>query len=136
MSNQRVLEVVEDIERTLLELFRKHQVTHDEYRAATDLIIASIKEIVVLSVKPQIMPAVLDDRPYIRRTPTRKAERFEQFTSARGGRSQDDAGALARPAGCLRALAAQLRAHARRWSPRRVIALPRLGPRRDQYQVG
>ncbi|MEA2296462.1 MAG: catechol 1,2-dioxygenase [Solirubrobacteraceae bacterium] len=44
MSNQRVLEVVEDIERTLLELFRKHQVTHDEYRAATDLIIASIKE--------------------------------------------------------------------------------------------
>jgi catechol 1,2-dioxygenase len=44
MSNQRLLEVVEDIERTLLELFRKHQVTHEEYRAATDLLVASIKE--------------------------------------------------------------------------------------------
>jgi catechol 1,2-dioxygenase len=44
MSDQRLLEVVEDVERTLLELFRKHRVTHDEYRAATDLLIASIKE--------------------------------------------------------------------------------------------
>jgi catechol 1,2-dioxygenase len=44
MSNHRLLEVVEDIERTLLDLFRKHQVTHEEYRAATDLLIASIKE--------------------------------------------------------------------------------------------
>ncbi|MDQ1689962.1 MAG: catechol 1,2-dioxygenase [Pseudonocardiales bacterium] len=42
MSNQRLLEVVEDIERTMLELIRKHQVTHEEYRAATDLLIASI----------------------------------------------------------------------------------------------
>jgi catechol 1,2-dioxygenase len=44
MSNQRLLEVVGDVERTLLELFRKHRVTHDEYRAATDLVIASIRE--------------------------------------------------------------------------------------------
>ena len=44
MSNQRLREVVEDVERTLLALFRKHQVTHEEYRAATDLLIASIKE--------------------------------------------------------------------------------------------
>jgi catechol 1,2-dioxygenase len=44
MSNQRLLDVVEDIERTLVDLFRKHQVTHEEYRAATDLLIASIKE--------------------------------------------------------------------------------------------
>jgi catechol 1,2-dioxygenase len=44
MSNQRLLDVVEDIERTMLELIRKHQVTHEEYRAATDLLIASIKE--------------------------------------------------------------------------------------------
>jgi catechol 1,2-dioxygenase len=44
MSNQRLLDVVEDIERTLLDLFRKHQVTHEEYRAATDLLIASIKD--------------------------------------------------------------------------------------------
>jgi catechol 1,2-dioxygenase len=44
MSNERMLDVVEDIERTLLELIRKHHITHDEYRAATDLIIASINE--------------------------------------------------------------------------------------------
>ncbi|MDQ1528248.1 MAG: catechol 1,2-dioxygenase [Actinomycetota bacterium] len=44
MSSQRRLEVVEDIERTMLELIRKHQITHEEYRAATDLVIASIKE--------------------------------------------------------------------------------------------
>jgi catechol 1,2-dioxygenase len=44
MSNQRLLEVVEDIERTMLELIRKHQITHEEYRAATDLLIASINE--------------------------------------------------------------------------------------------
>jgi catechol 1,2-dioxygenase len=42
MSNQRLLDVVEDIERTMLELIRKHRVTHEEYRAATDLLIASI----------------------------------------------------------------------------------------------
>jgi hypothetical protein len=44
MSSQRLLEVVEDIERTILELIRKHQITHEEYRAATDLIIASVND--------------------------------------------------------------------------------------------
>jgi catechol 1,2-dioxygenase len=44
MSSQRLLDVVEDIERTMLELIRKHRVTHEEYRAATELISASIRE--------------------------------------------------------------------------------------------
>ena len=44
MPNQRLIEVVEDVERTILELIRKHRVTHEEYRLATDLLIASIKE--------------------------------------------------------------------------------------------
>jgi catechol 1,2-dioxygenase len=44
VTNQRLLEVVEDIERTILELIRKHGITHEEYRAATELVIASIKE--------------------------------------------------------------------------------------------
>jgi catechol 1,2-dioxygenase len=44
MTSQRLLEVVEDIERTILELIRKHQITHEEYRAATDLIIASVNQ--------------------------------------------------------------------------------------------
>ena len=44
MSNQRLLEVVEDLERTILETIREHRVTHDEYRQATDLLIASIME--------------------------------------------------------------------------------------------
>ena len=51
-------------------------------------------------------------------------------------RGEDDARALARPAGRLRAHPAQLRAHARRRPPRRLIALARSGPPRDQYQVG
>jgi hypothetical protein len=44
MSTPRVIEVVEDIERSLLEVIRKHRVTHDEYRLATGLLIDSIKE--------------------------------------------------------------------------------------------
>jgi catechol 1,2-dioxygenase len=43
MNNDRVIEVVEDLEQTLLEFIRKHGITHDEYRKATDLIVASIK---------------------------------------------------------------------------------------------
>ncbi|MET7736757.1 dioxygenase [Streptomyces sp. NPDC005402] len=43
MSNSRFVEVVEDLERTLLDFIRKHGVTHSEYRQATDLIIDSIK---------------------------------------------------------------------------------------------
>ncbi|XVQ07411.1 dioxygenase [Spirillospora sp. CA-255316] len=44
MSHPRIVEVVEDLERTLLDFIRKHRVTHEEYRQATDLIIASVKD--------------------------------------------------------------------------------------------
>ncbi|MFE5563376.1 dioxygenase [Amycolatopsis japonica] len=43
MTNDRVLTVVEDLERTLVEFIRKHGITHAEYRAATDLIIAEVQ---------------------------------------------------------------------------------------------
>jgi catechol 1,2-dioxygenase len=43
MPNDRVLTVVEDLERTLLEFIRKHHISHDEYRAATDVIIAEVQ---------------------------------------------------------------------------------------------
>jgi catechol 1,2-dioxygenase len=43
MTSERVLTVVEDLERTLLAFIRKHQITHEEYRQATDVIIAGIK---------------------------------------------------------------------------------------------
>jgi catechol 1,2-dioxygenase len=43
MTNDRVLNLVEDLERTLVEFIRKHGITHDEYRAATDLIIAEVQ---------------------------------------------------------------------------------------------
>ncbi|MFZ2238229.1 MAG: dioxygenase [Gordonia amarae] len=43
MSNQRVIEVVEDLERLMLDFVRKHRITHAEYRAATDLIVAEVK---------------------------------------------------------------------------------------------
>ncbi|MBO4256206.1 dioxygenase family protein [Streptomyces griseorubiginosus] len=43
MSDDRVVTLVEDLERTLLDFIRKHHVTHDEYRAATDLIIAEVQ---------------------------------------------------------------------------------------------
>lgn len=43
MTNDRVLAVVEDLERTLLGFIRKHQITHDEYRVATDLIVAEVQ---------------------------------------------------------------------------------------------
>ncbi|ROZ42802.1 catechol 1,2-dioxygenase [Rhodococcus sp. WS3] len=39
----RIHTVVEDLEQVLLEFVRKHQITHSDYRAATDLIIESIK---------------------------------------------------------------------------------------------
>lgn len=42
MTNSRVLTVVEDLERTLLQFIRKHGITHEEYRIATDLIIAEV----------------------------------------------------------------------------------------------
>jgi catechol 1,2-dioxygenase len=43
MVNQRVKTVIEDLETTLCAFMRKHQISHSEYRAATDLIIQSIK---------------------------------------------------------------------------------------------
>lgn len=43
MSNQRVAEVAEDLERLMLDFVRKHHITHAEYRAATDLIVAEVK---------------------------------------------------------------------------------------------
>ncbi|WP_162938509.1 dioxygenase [Mycobacterium kyogaense] len=44
MTNDRVVEVVEDLERTLVEFIRKHRINHREYRAATSLVIDSIKQ--------------------------------------------------------------------------------------------
>lgn len=35
--------VVEDLEELLQEFIRKHKITHDEYRAATDLIVSEVK---------------------------------------------------------------------------------------------
>ncbi|MFE7445131.1 dioxygenase [Streptomyces chartreusis] len=43
MTNDRVLTVVEDLERTLVEFIHKHRITHAEYRAATDLIVAEVQ---------------------------------------------------------------------------------------------
>lgn len=42
MTGQRIITVVEDLERTLVEFIRKHGITHAEYRAATNLIIAEV----------------------------------------------------------------------------------------------
>jgi catechol 1,2-dioxygenase len=39
MSNDRIKTVVEDLERLLIEFMRKHKITHDEYRAATDILV-------------------------------------------------------------------------------------------------
>lgn len=43
MANDRVRAVVEDLERMLVEFIRKHRITHAEYRAATDVIIAGVQ---------------------------------------------------------------------------------------------
>ena len=43
MANDRVLTVVEELERTLVEFIRQHRITHAEYRAATDLIVAEVQ---------------------------------------------------------------------------------------------
>ena len=43
MPNERVLAVISDLERTLVEFIRKHRITHEEYRQATDLIIAEVR---------------------------------------------------------------------------------------------
>jgi hypothetical protein len=43
MANQRTKMLVEDLERTLLEFICKHGITHDEYRAATNVLVATVK---------------------------------------------------------------------------------------------
>lgn len=43
MTSNRVVDVVEDLERTLVEFIRKHRINHREYRVATSLLIESIK---------------------------------------------------------------------------------------------
>ena len=43
MTNNRTRTVLEDLERTLLQFMRKHKITHDEYRRATDIIVATVK---------------------------------------------------------------------------------------------
>lgn len=42
-STQRTRAVVEDLERVLIEFMRKHRITHDEYRHATDLLVNTVK---------------------------------------------------------------------------------------------
>lgn len=42
-TQERVVTLVEDLERILLEFIRRHTVTHEEYRAATNLIIDEIR---------------------------------------------------------------------------------------------
>lgn len=42
-DRDRIVTVVEDLEQTMLEFLRKHTITHEEYRAATSLIIDEIK---------------------------------------------------------------------------------------------
>jgi catechol 1,2-dioxygenase len=44
MSNDRVKTVVEDLEKLLLEFMRKHHITHDEYRLATEILISTVKK--------------------------------------------------------------------------------------------
>jgi catechol 1,2-dioxygenase len=43
MTTERARIILEDLEQTLLQFMRKHKVTHDEYRCATDILVASIK---------------------------------------------------------------------------------------------
>ena len=43
MVDNRVKTIVEDLERTVLGLMRKHKVTHDEYRLATNILIETVK---------------------------------------------------------------------------------------------
>jgi catechol 1,2-dioxygenase len=42
MNEERIKTVVEDLERMLLAFMRKHQITNDEYRHATDILVRSI----------------------------------------------------------------------------------------------
>jgi catechol 1,2-dioxygenase len=43
MTDDRTRSIIEDLEQTLLKFMRKHKISHDEYRCATDTLIASVK---------------------------------------------------------------------------------------------
>jgi catechol 1,2-dioxygenase len=43
LANNRIKTVVEDLEKTLLAFMRKHRITRDEYRHATDILVAAVK---------------------------------------------------------------------------------------------
>jgi catechol 1,2-dioxygenase len=43
MNIERTRTILEDLERTLLQFMRKHAITHDEYRRATDILVDSVK---------------------------------------------------------------------------------------------
>jgi catechol 1,2-dioxygenase len=42
MTNKRLRVILEDLEQTLLQFIRKHRITHDEYRCATDTLLGSV----------------------------------------------------------------------------------------------
>jgi hypothetical protein len=43
MTTDRARTILEDLERKLLGFMRKHKITHDEYRCATDVLVATVK---------------------------------------------------------------------------------------------
>jgi catechol 1,2-dioxygenase len=43
MDTERIRTVVEDLERLLLDFMRRHRITHEEYRCATDILVGSVK---------------------------------------------------------------------------------------------
>jgi catechol 1,2-dioxygenase len=44
MEDNRLRTILEDLELTLLEFLHKHKINHDEYRKATELLVATVKE--------------------------------------------------------------------------------------------
>src|ERR1700719_1028741 len=43
MVNERARTILRDLEQTLLQFVRKHKITHDEYRCATEILVGSVK---------------------------------------------------------------------------------------------
>jgi catechol 1,2-dioxygenase len=43
MTTNRARTILEDLERTLLGFMRRHKITHEEYRCATDVLVATVK---------------------------------------------------------------------------------------------
>ena len=43
MLNERARTILTDLEQTLLQFVRKHKITHDEYRCATEILVGSVK---------------------------------------------------------------------------------------------